>query len=53
MAHVAPISESDPAHAGDVLKEWRGTHVVRGIKFAVVDEGRDVDLGQSWDAGPA
>ena len=53
MAHVARVGKSDPAHARDELEERGGSYIVRGIIFAIVDEGRNVDFRDTWDTGPA
>ena len=53
MARMSPVRELDPAHPGNVFKERDGSYVVGSVVFAVVDEGRDGDVGQAWDAGPA
>ena len=52
VAHMARIRELNPAHVRYVLEEGRDGYIWRGVKLAIVDERRHVDLVQARDGGP-
>ena len=46
------VCNRDPTHPGDMFEEWNGCHIMRGIVFAVINQGGSDDLRQTRDTSP-